>query len=124
MDIWISGYLDIWILVNTICCCIHTLRFYVVQPYRFYLPAAASAADLFDSMIRGIEAGIGVEAWRLGGWQAGRDAWQAGRLGGREGQNARATVQFEFDIGWLGRKLSGLCPLKDRAGAPIIKKNC
>ena len=42
----------------------------------------------------------------LAGWPAGRLAcWQAGRLEGREGQNARATVQFELDIGWKGQKV-------------------
>ena len=116
-----------------------------------YFIGSASAADLLYSRIRGIETSrLGLESRLGGGWQAGRDAWQAGRLdgwqagrlGGREGQNVRATVQFELDIGWKGQKVirpvgtlrNGLEPLgaegsppcgglKERAGAPI-KKNC
>ena len=36
--IWITGYLDISILVKTICCCIPTLRFLEVQPCLFVAP--------------------------------------------------------------------------------------
>ena len=72
---------------------------------------------------RGLEAG-----WLGEAWQAGRLAcWQAGRLEGREGQNARATVQFELDIGWKGQRvippvgplLRPVGALKVRAGTPV-----